>query len=85
MAIGKTTKPFAQKRVNVRVYLVWVRRKIKKIQSGLYLVRAAAASSVVVNNPGEPQVINDHPDLLLSSWTQYLLVTTFDVAAFFKF
>lgn len=57
----------------------------KKIASGLYLVKAAAASSVVVNNPGEPQVINDHPDLLLSSWIQYLLVTTFEVAAFFNF
>lgn len=57
----------------------------QKIASGLYLVKAAPASSVVVNNPGEPQVINDHLDLLLSSWTQYLLVRTFEVAAFFNF
>lgn len=41
----------------------------KKNATGFYLVRTAAASSVVVSNPGEPQVINDHLKLLSSSQT----------------
>lgn len=57
IATSRGAKPFSHRNALTLVSVSTVPKQDLKIATGLYLVRAGAASSVVVNNPGEPQVL----------------------------